>query len=232
MVRVRPDWGAVLVDLRLHGGSQGFAPPHTVSAAAGDVSELVRRIAPGPHALLGHSFGGKVALSAASCTGDGLRQVWVIDSTPEAGLTGAGATDLLALLHRLPGRFADRRQAADTIQEAGFSRLVAEWMATNLERTGDAYVWRFRLEDMEELLSDFFDSDLWATVRDPPAGADLLFVRARRASIIRPEVAHRIASLEKKGFPVRLIEIDGGHWLNMDNPEALLNLLRSELPAD
>ena len=33
----RHDWRSRLVDLRLHGDSVGFAPPHTVDAAARDV---------------------------------------------------------------------------------------------------------------------------------------------------------------------------------------------------
>src|SRR5512142_1296285 len=38
LVRERPEWGAVLVDLREHGRSGGFPPPHTVATAAGDVA--------------------------------------------------------------------------------------------------------------------------------------------------------------------------------------------------
>jgi esterase len=36
LVAARKDWGAVLVDLRLHGASQGFPPPHTLAACADD----------------------------------------------------------------------------------------------------------------------------------------------------------------------------------------------------
>jgi len=35
VVRARPEWGAVLVDLREHGESVGFEPPHTLDRAAG-----------------------------------------------------------------------------------------------------------------------------------------------------------------------------------------------------
>ena len=36
-VQERPDWGAVLIDLRGHGASQGFSPPHTLESAAADL---------------------------------------------------------------------------------------------------------------------------------------------------------------------------------------------------
>ena len=44
----REDWGAALVDLRMHGQSQDFAPPHTVQAAAQDLVDFARNLsAPG-----------------------------------------------------------------------------------------------------------------------------------------------------------------------------------------
>src|SRR5512140_1638579 len=62
LVRERPDWGAVLVDLREHGRSTGFGGPHTVAAAAGDLRRLVETTGLAATGVLGHSFGGKVAL--------------------------------------------------------------------------------------------------------------------------------------------------------------------------
>jgi esterase len=50
------------VDLRLHGGSTGFEPPHTLGAAADDVDRLVEHLDFHAAAVMGHSFGGKVAL--------------------------------------------------------------------------------------------------------------------------------------------------------------------------
>jgi esterase len=82
VVRRREGWGAVLVDLRQHGGSQGFEPPHTVAAAAEDVARLAESIGREPHAVLGHSFGGKVALVHAREHAHPGGQIWVIDSTP------------------------------------------------------------------------------------------------------------------------------------------------------
>src|SRR5690242_5162179 len=60
IVAERPEMGALLVDLRLHGESPGFPPPHTVEAAARDVAEALPDIPGRTRAILGHSFGGKV----------------------------------------------------------------------------------------------------------------------------------------------------------------------------
>lgn len=230
LVRARPDWGVVLVDLRLHGDSVDFEPPHTVAASAADVNALALDFE-GRHAvLIGHSFGGKVALAATRSPDPRLCQVWILDSTPESGRTAAGADRLLALLGRLPDHFADRRDAVASIQAAGFDPVIAEWAATNLERAVDGYRWRFDLAAMDLLLADFYREDLWSVVEDPPPRVELAFVRATSTTIMTDEVAARIGRLEADGEPVRLLELNGGHWLNMSNPEGLLSLLVAGLP--
>jgi esterase len=55
LVEARPEWGAVLVDLRNHGQSRGFAEPHTIASAAADVDRLVEHLDLHAAALLGHS---------------------------------------------------------------------------------------------------------------------------------------------------------------------------------
>src|SRR5690554_6050371 len=83
LVEERPEWGVALVDLRMHGMSQGFEGPHTLKATADDVDAMVAETGLNAQAVLGHSFGGKVALVYAQRHGDELEQVWIIDSTLE-----------------------------------------------------------------------------------------------------------------------------------------------------
>ena len=42
----RSEWSALLVDLRLHGDSPAFDPPHTVEAAAADVRAVIEAESP------------------------------------------------------------------------------------------------------------------------------------------------------------------------------------------
>src|SRR5262245_3630298 len=68
VVAARPEWGALLVDLRLHGESVGFPPPHTVEAAAHDIVEALPAVLPAgatAAGVVGHSFGGKVGIVLA-----------------------------------------------------------------------------------------------------------------------------------------------------------------------
>lgn len=232
LVQMRPDWGVVLVDLRLHGDSQGLAPPHTVAASAADVNSLILHLQASETVIVGHSFGGKVALAAARAGGTALTQVWVMDSTPSAGRTDAGADRLLAILARLPRRFDSRDEVVSAVQAAGFNVHIADWTATNLVRDPDGYRWRFDLAALELLLQDFYREDLWSVVDPSVPGREVFFVRATRGSILDDDAAARIGRLEADGECVRLIELPGGHWLNMENPDAVLELLARYLPTD
>jgi pimeloyl-ACP methyl ester carboxylesterase len=232
MMRARPDWESVLVDLRLHGESVDASPPHTLAACALDVARLVVDLSRsgGPMALLGHSFGGKVALLTTAEPGIACEQAWVVDSTPAPGATGAGAQHMLELLSRLPSTYATRKAGADAVEAGGFPRFVAEWMATNLVRHDEVFRWRFDMTEMRRLLLDFFRADLWPLVEAPAGDTELQFIRASRGSILADGDAERISRLESEGSPVHLQTLEGGHWLNVDNPGGIITLLRSRLP--
>ena len=67
-----PNWGFVLVDLRGHGQSLGAPPPHTVEASAQDLVHLGTHLGLEIRGIMGHSFGGKVALAHAGLRPDEL----------------------------------------------------------------------------------------------------------------------------------------------------------------
>jgi pimeloyl-ACP methyl ester carboxylesterase len=230
ITRARSDWGAVLVDLRQHGASQDFPPPHTIVTAAEDVVRLARDTGDEAGAMLGHSFGGKVALAAARRSLPALRQVWVVDSTPDAREPGGSAWAMLEILRSLPERFDTRDELIDALVGRGQTRATAQWMATNLVPDDGGYRWRFDFDALETLLRDFFRTDLWPVVERPPDDVMIHFVKAEESSVLSPEAVARIEAAAARA-PVHLHLVEGGHWLNADNPDALVELLVHGLPA-
>jgi pimeloyl-ACP methyl ester carboxylesterase len=229
VVRRRPEWGALLVDLREHGRSGAFPPPHTIAAAAQDVDVLVRATGLPPTAMLGHSFGGKVALMFAReyGVGVGLEQLWIIDSLPDPVPTPqGGAWGMLGMLRRHPGPFAGRGEAVAALEAEGLPNGVAQWASTNLEPSaGGQLRWRLDPDAIEVLLRDFFRTDLRDVVADPPAGMRIHFVRAASSDVLPVEVAERIRALGHGNGRVTVQNVRGGHWLNADNPDAMEALL-------
>jgi pimeloyl-ACP methyl ester carboxylesterase len=230
LAEARPEWGAVLVDLRMHGQSRSFPGPHTIAASAADVDALVAHLDLHAAAVLGHSFGGKVALVYAGHHGAELRQAWVIDSTPAVREPSGTAWRMIEVVKSLPSAFASRDEAVQGLMRAGYEEGVARWMAINLEPADGGYRWRLDFAAMEEMLRDFFRTDLWPVVEQPPGGVELHFAKATRSDTLDPESAGRIRAAGEATGRVFLHEVEGGHWLNTDNPEGVLRLLVERLP--
>jgi len=234
----RPEWAAALVDLRLHGASPAFEPPHTVAACAADVGDRLARADDWPApvaAVVGHSFGGKVALSlladgAAAPPSQSLSQVWIVDSTPAASEPAGTAWRMLDLVRALPQRVAKRADAIDGLTAGGIAPDVAAWMASNLRREGDGLVWALDWDAMEALLRDFFARDLWPIVEAPPSGVALHFIKATESSRLSEDACARLETIGRATGRVHLHRVEGGHWIHADNPTVVTALLADTLP--
>jgi pimeloyl-ACP methyl ester carboxylesterase len=234
----RPEWGVVLADLRLHGASQGLAPPHTLEACADDLVALRDAAVPRAdgaeapvRAVLGHSFGGKVALTYLARHPDGVRQGWIVDADPSASAPRGGAWEMLRAVKALPSSFRTREDLVADLERSGFDRRTAEWMATNLERADDGYRWRLDFAALEALLRDFFQTDLWGVIERLPPDVDLHVVRATRSDIIPEASVSQLQAIGRATGRVAVDHVAGGHWLNADNPDALVALVAAGLPA-
>lgn len=222
-------WGAVLVDLRLHGGSLDFAPPHTVAACAEDLRRLEQACDLPPTAILGHSFGGKVALLRAGSDASGLRQVWIADSTLEAREPDGSAWRILEIVRNLPEDFGSRGELVDALVPEGYAPGVGQWLAMNLERDGDRLRWKLDWVGIEALLRDFFETDVWPVIENPPGQMEIHVIRALQSTSIRADTAARVTAAGERTGRVHLHEIDAGHWLNVESPDAVLELLTANL---
>jgi pimeloyl-ACP methyl ester carboxylesterase len=155
--------------------------------------------------------------------------VWVIDSTPEV-LEVGDAWRMLPLMRSLPREFATREAGYAALKERGLDDATAQWLAMNIHRTEEG---RYRMvldpDRLEPLLRDFYDRDLWEVVEEPPAGVMIHFVRASRQSVMSDGAAERIREIGRRTDQVVLHEVAGGHWLHVDAPEAVVQVITSSL---
>lgn len=233
LIDQRNDWGALLIDLREHGQSTGMDGPHTLQNAAEDLNPVARQAPGEPTAAIGHSFGGKVALQWAANPDKPatLKQIWIVDATPDAepGQPTGDAWNMLQLLRELPGPFESRAEAVADLQSHNIAMPVASWMAMNLDRTDGVMQWRFDLDHLESLLRDFYRTDLWNVVENPPENIEFHFIKASDSDIITPAAVKRIEAAASHGS-VHLHYVEGNHWLNVSNPDALVEILTNHLP--
>ncbi|HEU0302580.1 MAG TPA: alpha/beta hydrolase [Longimicrobium sp.] len=230
LAEARPEWGVLLVDLRNHGQSRGFAPPHTLAASAADVDRLVEHLDFHAAAVMGHSFGGKVALVYAQHHGQELRQVWVMDSTLAVREPEGSAWRIIEVVRALPTEFATRAEAVEAIKAAGYDEGLAQWLTINLEPAEGRYRWRIDWDVMEEMLRDYFRTDLWEVLVHPPAEVEIHVVKATQSSSLDEEAERRVEMAGTANGRVFLHGLEGGHWINTDNPEGVTELLRAHLP--
>ncbi len=231
-----PSWGFVLADLRGHGRSLGLSAPHGVVEAAQDLVAL------GPDALgldapivgvVGHSLGGKIALAYAALRATELDQLWTLDSQPgarsEASPPGEPDHVLEALL-ALPQRFGARRDFDALLAARGLAPEVVAWLAMNVVRDGDGYALGLELSTIRALLDDYFARDLWPELEREYARREVHVVVGGRSPVWSGPSRARLDRLAAASSRLHVHALeDAGHWVHVDAPEALLELMAREL---
>jgi len=230
-----------LVDLRMHGRSQGLAPPHTLAACANDLHDLVRERGGRVTHVLGHSFGGKVALAYAQAFPEGLERVFVVDAHPGVPRVQRGSettVTVMELLHAAPPSYATREAFTEHFVSRGLEKGVVAWLAMNLAAQGDAFVFRLDLKAIDAMLADYLAQDLFPFVEAPPAAysGTTVIVKGERSPTVDADAEARIAAqaMRPSAFPgpnVAFERIAGaGHWVHVDAPDALREAISRHLP--
>ncbi len=228
LTEARPEYACWLIDLPHHGDSAAGRHEPTVTGLAGDVLEWMKAEGIEPDAVLGHSFGGKVALAIAGEGGRPGLHIWVVDSTPARQAPSGSAWDMLRTVRSLPAYFASREDLVSALTAAGWAPAVSQWMATNLVREGDGFNWRLDFDVMERLLDSFFATDLWHVVDAAAAGQVFHFIKATASGTMTAGDVARAEALPRDRVIIHLIE--GGHWIHAEKPQAVVDLLAEHLP--
>ncbi len=229
-VAARKGWCAVLVDLREHGESLGLAPPHTLAAAARDLSELERALAMPVGGALGHSFGGKVVLEWLRTRAGAPTEAWLIDSSPSvrgADQDATVAANVLRLLESLPRRWASREAFIEALVQAGQSESMGAWLAMNLRRMDDGgREIGPDLAVIRDLLADYARANCWDVVEELPADSSLDVVIGENSTVFPASDLARLETISQRKTNVSVHVVEGaGHWVHVDQPDALVALL-------
>jgi pimeloyl-ACP methyl ester carboxylesterase len=229
--KLRPEYRFCLVDLRHHGDSQGAPPPNTLEACARDLDALLGQLGREPSVIAGHSFGGKTALMFGSLFPGRAKQIWVLDSNPGAQEASSDneVIRVMQTIRKTTTPAADRQHVVAELMALGLSSGTANWLGTNLHRGDAGFLWRFNLDAIYELMLDYFRVDLWPVLEDPISDSDFRVVVAEHSDRWAPENRARIERVAD-GTAVSLHVVpNAGHWLHVDNPGFLLELMARDL---
>lgn len=207
-----------VMDLRNHGRS-----PHVKSMTwremAGDVIYLMDSLNLDKAGVLGHSLGGKVAMSLAGIYPQRVASLVVADIAPveyrpqhQAVLAGLQAIDL--------ENIGSRQQVIDQLGEFIADSGVRQFLAKNIyKKSQGEYAWRFNLTGLLEN----YDLLRTAPEMELPYQGSTLFIKGETSHYIVPEYQAAI----KKAFPhfqFKMIQ-GAGHWLHAEKPVAFAKVV-------
>ncbi|GGT49895.1 putative hydrolase, alpha/beta fold LipV [Actinomadura citrea] len=216
------DHSVLAPDLRGHGRST-HEPPWTVERHVGDILAMMDAEGVERADLVGHSYGGMIALHLARTAPRRVRRLLLLD--PAIGLDPATAARE-ARGHLAPASFGDVAEArADRAAHwpASPREAVDEEVAEHLEHGPDGRLrWRFEPAAVVTAFSEMARPHL-----APPADLPTHLVIATEADFVRPEfVVDLRAAL---GPSLVISEIDAGHMLYVDRFEETGTMLAAWL---
>jgi pimeloyl-ACP methyl ester carboxylesterase len=224
----RPGWSACLVDLRGHGESPKGTPEPSVEAAARDVVALATRVGLPLTSIVGHSFGGKVALEVARVGLASLREVVTLDSVPSARAPITGGDSPLAIMkiiESLPEPVASISAFVDSLERAGLTRALGQWLAGSLQRKKDGVRFALDLEEVRALILDYFARDMWPVVESPPGETRIHLVIGERSDSYSEADRQRAMQIAAISDRVTVDVLPAGHWVHVDDPDGVLKTL-------
>jgi len=210
----------IAMDARNHGGS-----PHATgmryATLAADVVETLDAIGVARAAVLGHSMGGKTAMTLAIMAPERVGRLLVADIAPvpyrHENESVAGAMRAISL-HPGLTRAEAEAALADTVPVPA----VRTFLIQNL-RFGAQPEWRIGLDEIAAALPDL---EGWET----PSGiwsGPTLFVSGAQSDYVLPEYRPAI----RARFPTaRFVSVkNAGHWLHADNPAGFRSVVEAFL---
>ncbi|KAI0649164.1 alpha/beta-hydrolase [Trametes meyenii] len=208
------------LDLRNHGTSP-HAEPHTYTAMADDVVHFCQVHSLTNVSLLGHSMGGKVAMTVAldpKTPSDLLSQLIVADIAPSRGALSPEFQGYIRGMKQIEESHVKTRQDADhLLTEFERDRMTRAFLLMNLEHPTPHHPHPLRFRIPVDLLGNSIP-ELGSFPYLPGErtwDGPTLFIKGEKSKYINK---HNIDAA-RAFFPNMVIErLDAGHWVHSERP--------------
>lgn len=215
------NYQCILVDLRNHGRS----PHHeemNFQVMAADIKELMDDLDIDEAIIIGHSMGGKVAMQLALEHTDRVGKLIVIDIATKEYPPHHDDV-IMAIETVVPSEIKERSEAEQILRRyLGQDEATIQFLMKNLNRMPEGgFEWKANMP----VIIDHYEVILERIHSDIPFDKPVLFIRGALSGSLKDEDWTEI----KRLFPqAQLITIpNAGHWVHADQPEALINALRT-----
>jgi esterase len=215
-----PSFRVIAIDARNHGASAHQAGMRYADLAA-DLLETMDGLGIGRAALIGHSMGGKTAMTAAVMAPERFGRVLIADIAPVA--YHHGNTGIAAAMRAIPlTPSLTRGEAEAALTDVVPDPAVRAFLIQNLQ-FGETPRWRIGLEEIAAAIPDL---EGWVTPTGTYPGP-AVFLTGANSHYVLPEHRPVIRAL----FPsARFVSVkNAGHWLHADNPAGFLSVVEAFL---
>src|SRR5690606_9660882 len=208
-----------LVDLRNHGQS-----PHSdkfnYDVMADDVANLIDAEGISSPVLVGHSMGGKTAMSLALRNPGVPAGIVVVDIAPRR-YPDQHDRIVEGLLALQPAELKTRQEADEALSEYVPEPAVRQFLLKNLKReSAGGFSWRMNLDTISSNMSEVSKP----VESESPFPGPALFLRGARSHYVTDDDLKGIREL----FPEAELEtFDTGHWIQAEKPRELVDRVRS-----
>lgn len=219
----------VTVDARNHGNST-HSPDLTYEAMTSDLKQLLGQLHIGKCVLIGHSMGGKVAMTTALSQPSLVERLVVVDISPAQTTARTNfhayiqAMKDVKISSDLP-RSTARRMAEDQLRKLVKERSVRQFLLTNLVEQNGHYAWRVNLDAISAHLDDIMSFPDFSSTYEGPT----LFLGGASSAYISSDDYPEIQRL----FPCADIQYihDASHWIHADKPLDFISSIISFLQS-
>jgi lipase len=222
-----PEIAIAAPDLLGHGRSSRAAP-WSIDANVAAMAALLDDEAETPVLVVGHSFGGALAMHLAAVRPQRVAGLLLLD--PAVGLDGKWMSEIAEAMFASPD-YADRAEARQEKAAGSWADVDSAVLDSDLdehlvELPNGRYGWRISLPAMMS-----YWSELARDVVLPPAGTPTILVRANWTS--PPYVSYQlIASLQERlGADFELLDFECDHMVPHAKPAEVAALIRKQLTA-
>ncbi len=212
----------ITVDLRNHGKSP-HSPDFDYSYMADDILELMQDIGCNKCSFIGHSMGGKLAMTIALDNPLVVDKLIILDiGTKKYPKNHIFLLDILCNINI--DRYTDRLELEHELRSVIEDSRLRQFIMKNIKRDAEGgFSWKMNLE----VIKDNYDTIIEEISSESIYQSDVLFVRGGQSNYILNNDFEKIKELFPKA---KLATIENaGHWIHADESKKLFDIITDYL---
>lgn len=228
-----------LIDLRGHGKSRIISDDDSsITPSSSSFEDCVGDVIQATSAfdvesIVGHSFGGRMALQyAAKVENPSLRRVWLLDTVP--GKANESVEQVIHAVDKILTEIQhqagtdedwDRNQIVTKFQELGIDIAIAQWLASSYKNKD----FGFDLQVIQDILPDFMTQDFYGllnSILQEGKNIRVDLVRGGKNKEWDIDTLRKLEGIQSEysnKFALHVLP-KAGHWVHVDDLPGLISL--------